>query len=336
MNPFDPHETRRAFKRYLERVYESHQRAWRFTGESAAAFAQWQAEVRPKFIALLAGPEETPRVPRLLERTLEEETASYRRERLLYETLPDLYVPAILITPKNVPSPAPTVLCPPGHGQGMSQVLDEERGCYKRYPWGLVERGFVVLVPEHAGFGQRTSESGQEPEANHAYYYHALNLLGQSAMGVLLWDLQRALDLLETLPEVDADRIGCWGLSLGGEMTLLTTAADERIKVACISGFLSSYRSSFLDCGHCGCGYVFGLVRYLEHADIAALIVPRPLLVESPTKDIFPLPAATAAVEELRRLYALCEAADRIDQDIFEAGHEISGAKAYAWFERWL
>jgi hypothetical protein len=81
---------------------------------------------------------------------------------------------------------------------------------------------------------------------------------------------------------------------------------------------------------------VFGLVQYLEHADLASLIVPRPLLVESPTDDIFPLEAANEAVSELRRLYALCGVPERIDQDVFEAGHEISGAKAFDWFERWL
>jgi len=332
---FDPWDTRRSFRRYLERCYERRNRAWRFTGSTAEELRRWQEEVRPQFLKLLGQPQEPGRLPTLIDRVTEEETAAYRRERLLYETIPDLYVPALLITPKPAQGPRPTVLCPPGHGQGMYQVVDED-GLYKKYPWGLVERGFVVLVPEHVGFGLRTSESGDDPRANHTYYYHALNLLGESAMGFLLFDLQRALDLLATLPQVDADRIGCWGLSLGGEMTLLAAAADERIQVACISGFLSSYQSSFLDCGHCGCGYVFGLVQYLEHADIASLIVPRPLLVESPTHDIFPLEAAHQAVSELRRLYHLCGVPERLEQDIFEAGHEISGARAFDWFEQWL
>lgn len=332
---FDPRDTRRAFRRYLERRYDQCHRAWRFVGSTAESLRQWQEEIRPRFLELLGLPEEPVRVPTLIERLTEEETVTYLRERLLYETIPELYVPALLLTPKPVTRPRPAVLCPPGHGRGMYQLVDED-GPYKKYPWGLVERGFVVLVPEHAGFGLRTSESGDDPQANHTYYYQALNLLGESAMGFLLFDLQRALDLLATLPQVDGERIGCWGVSLGGEMTLLTAAVDERIKVACISGFLSSYRSSFLDCSHCGCGYVFGLARYLEHVDIASLIVPRPLLVESPSHDIFPLEAANQAVAELRRLYALWGVPERLDQDIFEAGHEISGAKAFDWLERWL
>ena len=286
---------------------------------------------------LLAGHDQ-PIVPMKLKRTVEKETDSYIRERIYYQTLPGVYVPAFLITPKNVSSPAPAVLCPPGHGSGMNQVMDEENGLYKQYPLELVERGMVVLVPEHAGFGERCIAEGEDAKyASHGYFYLSVNLLGESQMGYLLWDLRRAIDLLQSLPQVDPNRIGCYGLSLGGEMTLFTAAADRRIKAACISGFLCSYKSSFLDQGHCGCGYVYGLAKYLEHADIAALIAPRPLLIESATEDpIFPVNVARRTYRELKKTYGLFDAKDRIAQDVFEGSHEISGAKAYDWFAKWL
>ena len=327
-------DTRKDFRKELARLYDEGSRQWAFRGGDQEALAQWQKETRQRLTELL-GPF-PPRVPLELERKVEAETDVYVRERLLYQTMLGIYVPAFLIVPRHAVFPAPGVLCPPGHGGGMNQVVDELGGIYKQYPLELVRRGMVVLVPEHAGFGERCGGES-EGDATHTYYFQALNLLGRSAMGYLLWDLMRALDLMEQLPEVDANRIGCYGLSLGGEMTLFTTAVDTRIKVACISGFLCSYRSSFLAEQHCGCGYVHGLARYMEHVDIAALMPPRPLLIESATRDpIFPVDVARETCGTLRGVYRLCGAQDRIDQDVFEGEHEISGAKAYAWFERWL
>ncbi|MBM4083670.1 MAG: hypothetical protein FJ272_02685 [Planctomycetes bacterium] len=325
----------KSFRAHLEACYAASSRQWTFKGDEASAFRRWRTATRRKLLTLLGG-QERARVPLNLRRNVAEETDTFRRERFYYDTRQGLTATAWFVMPKNVKPSVPVVLCPPGHGGGMNQVLltDSE---YKRYPFELVKRGMAVLVPEHIGFGERTGRKGEEKQANHAYFYHSQTLLGQNAMGYLLWDLRRALDVLETLSEVDAKRIGCYGLSLGGEMTLFLAACDPRVKVACISGFLCSYGSSFLAEGHCGCGYVFGLGKYLEHEDIAALIAPRPLLVESATRDpIFPVEVAKQTVERLRPLYALCGVPDRIDQDVFEGKHEISGAKAFEWFGKWL
>jgi dienelactone hydrolase len=325
--------THRDFKKELERLYSEHSRKWAFRGQSEQALVQWQAQTRSKLGELL-GPF-PPSVALKLERKVVAETEGYIRERLLYQTQPGIYVPAYLIIPKKVAWPVPGVLCPPGHGGGMNQVVDEI-GIYKQYPLELVRRGMAVLIPEHAGFGERCGKA-EEKDAQHAYYYLSLNLLGRSAIGYMLWDLMRALDVMQQLPEIDPHRIGCYGLSLGGETTLFAAAMDTRIKLACISGFLCSYQSSFLAEGHCGCGYVHGLVNYMEHVDVATLIAPRPLLIESATRDpIFPVDVAQQTYRELQEVYRLCDARDRIDQDVFEGEHEISGAKSYAWFERWL
>ncbi|MEM3041759.1 MAG: secretin N-terminal domain-containing protein, partial [Nitrososphaerota archaeon] len=254
-------------------------------------------------------------------------------ERLLYQTRPGLWAPAYLVCPKNKPGRLPAILCPPGHGEGMNQVLFE-KGDYKRYPIELAERGFVTLVPENIGFGERV---GRTDDATHQFYYLAVNLLGESMMGFLIWDLQRALDVLEGLPNVDRSRIGCYGLSLGGELTLLTTAVDERIKCACISGFFTSYASTFLNVCHCGCGYVHGLAAEFEHVDIASLIVPKPLLLETGAKDTgFPTHVARTSFAALLDEYALYDAADRLELDAFDGKHEISGKRAYEWFKKWL
>lgn len=324
-------DTRHNFEGYLEALYARQARAWAYRAETPEAFRAWQRRTRPGLRRLLTL-HQRERVPLNLRREVVEETADYTRERLWYDTLPGVMVPAYLLIPKGVRLPAPAVLCPPGHGEGMNQVLDEAPGIYHEYPKALARRGLVCLVPEHLGFGERAGEPANDQRSSHQYYYLALNLLGESQQGLMIWDLQRALDVLEGLPEVQPRRIGCYGLSLGGETTMLLAAADRRVTAACISGFVCSYKSCFLDQVHCGCGYSFALARYLEHIDLCALIAPRPLLLESAISDpIFPIAVAKAAFDELQTLYARLGVPECVDQDVFSGDHEISGRVAYDW-----
>jgi len=327
--------TRHDFEQYLMRLY-ARSREWAYPTASLEVFRSWQRSARRGLLRLLTM-ERRERVPLNLRRQVVEETAEYTRERLYYDTLPGITVPAFLLTPKGVRLPAPAVLCPPGHGFGMHQVLDETPGIYKEYPKALARRGMVALVPEHLGFGERVGEEDDSRRSSHLYNYLVLNLLGESQQGLFVWDLMCALDVLEALPEVRANRIGCYGLSLGGETTLLLAAADKRVKVACISGFLTSYLSCFFDQAHCGCGYSFALARYLEMVDLAALIAPRPLLIESATADpIFFIDDAQKVFAELQALYTMLGVPDHVQQDVFVGDHEISGAVAYDWLAREL
>lgn len=276
-------------------------------------------------------------MPLNLRSEVTEETAEYTRLRLAYDTLPGVTVPAWLLIPKGVKLPAPAVLCPPGHGDGMNQVMDETPGIYHEYPKELAKRGMVALVPEHVGFGERMGEEGNDRRSSHLYNYRALNLLGECQQGLFIWDLMRGLDVLAGLPEVQASRIGCYGLSLGGETTLLLSAYDPRIRVACVSGFLTSYLSCFLDMAHCGCGYAFGMLRWFEMVDLAALIAPRPLFLESATDDpIFYVDDAIAVFHELQTLYASLGVPERVGQEVFVGEHEISGRVAYDWLAEQL
>ena len=329
-------DTRHAFQGYLDRLYRQNARQWAFRGETTRAFGTWQVSTRRRLRRLLTLHQRQKVAPGL-RRQPHSETREYTRERVEYQTLAGVVVPAWLLIPKGVRLPVPGVLCPPGHGKGMNQVLDEEPGIYKRYPIEIVRRGMVALVPEHLGFGERAGAEGDNRRSNHAYLYHALNLLGESQLGLMAWDLMRALDVLQGLPEVVASRIGCYGLSLGGETTLLLSALDTRVRVACISGFLCSYKSSFLAEAHCGCGYSFALARQVEHVDLASLIAPRPLAIESALDDpIFPIAEARRTCRALRAVYTRCGAKEKLVQDAFDGKHEISGAAALDWLARWL
>ena len=154
---------------------------------------------------------------------------------------------------------------------------------------------------------------------------------------MMVWELTRAIDVLQSLPEVNKDKIGCYGISLGGELTMLLSAIDQRISVVCISGFFSSYKASYLFEVHCGCGYSYEIAKYFEHYDIASLIAPRPLIIESGESDeTFPIKEAKESFKKLSGFYHLIGSGNDLTHDIFDGGHEISGIKAYEWFKNKL
>jgi cephalosporin-C deacetylase-like acetyl esterase len=151
----------------------------------------------------------------------------------------------------------------------------------------------------------------------------------------------RAIDYLQTLPEVDANRIGCAGLSEGGKRTLYLAALDERLKVAVISGYFCALKSTIQHweafSGWDICNYLPGLLQYADYPDIAALIAPRALLIENGTQDsLYPLESVKEAFAAVKSAYEQLGFSDRVDFDLFEGGHKFSGAKAFDWVDKWL
>jgi hypothetical protein len=121
-------------------------------------------------------------------------------------------------------------------------------------------------------------------------------------------------------------------------MTLFATVVDERIKCAVVSGYLNRFESFALNKGHfCGAQLPVGLLRYGEMEDVASLIAPRPLLIESGTDDsVFPIEASRQASDTVGRAYAAAGVPERFDVDEFGGAHAWSGVKAYDWMEKWL
>ncbi|MBM3263833.1 MAG: acetylxylan esterase [candidate division Zixibacteria bacterium] len=330
----------RDFRDYLLRRLETQGRRQRFRGESRDEFEVWQTQARETLARTLRMPDELDALELVREPVSTGAQPwdwghmddSVHVERLCYTTFPGVRASAFLLVPAGATANTPAMLCPPGHGRGMNQVLFEH-GAYRHYPFELARRGFVAMVPEHLSFGERVPSHFGE----HGYYTGVAQLLGFTMYGVYIRELMRAVDVLASLPETDATQIGCYGLSLGGSTTLLLSALDLRIRAVGISGFLTSFRSTFIDVGHCVCGNVQDLALEFEHIDIASLIAPRPLVVESGRGDTgFPVDAATATVAELKKRYALFDREDRLAHDVFDGGHEISGHMAYGWFDRWL
>ena len=329
-----------------------------FTADSPKAAAAWQRKARSTFDNLLGDrPESTPLKPEILETT---QLAGYTRETLLLQTAPHIKALCWFCVPDGVSasSPAPAMIATPGHGMGAKDLLALDKdgnpraegdGYQKDYALQAVRLGHPVLVIEPLGFGERRDLDmikGQTPEQGcHAAFSIAL-MLGTTLQRIRIHELQRGLDYLQTRPEVTQSQgksqgkskgksatpqAGIMGISGGGQMSLWAAALDPRFKVAAVSGYTNTFTDSVMAMNHCICNFAPGVRKHLEMTDLAALIAPRPILIEGGTEDpIFPIKATRAAIRTTRKHYDVWDASKLVYSDIFKADHQWSGRKLAA------
>jgi dienelactone hydrolase len=301
----------------------------------------WQARLRPKIAELVGGfPEKrSPLEPQVLE---VKEFPTFRREKFVFQSRPGAWVLAYLVTPaKPAKTPLPTVICVPGHGRGVDDIVgidekgQERNGKREGYQFDfalqVAEQGMAALAIEPMGFGCRRDEKNKvkglgqkacEPVAGAAL------LLGQTLIGWRVYDVMRSIDWIETRKELDAKRVGCMGISGGGTCTTFSAALEPRIKAAMISGYLNTFKASVMSLSHCIDNYVPGILNYAEMYDVAGLIAPRPLFAESGEKDnIFPIEASNASFERVKKVYATFDATSVIEHETFDGPHSFWGKK---------
>ena len=139
------------------------------------------------------------------------------------------------------------------------------------------------------------------------------------------------------MEKVDTKRIGCAGLSLGGELAMWLPAMDERIAVSVSCGFLTMMDQ--LEEGHCPCWKFDGLRELVDFPDIYALIAPRPLQCQNginETPNFFNVTLARQALEELQPIYADMDRPENVMLDVHEGGHEIDLPGLVYFFEKHL
>ena len=156
-------------------------------------------------------------------------------------------------------------------------------------------------------------------------------------MGERFWDLRRCVDALCASGHVDPARIGCAGLSLGGEMAMWLGALDERVAAVCSSGFLTTMDQ--MEVGHCLCWRVDGVRQLVDWADIYGLIAPRPLQCQNGLKESardFYVPLARVAMRDITPIYRDLGAPDAVSLHMHEEGHVVDLPALLAFFARAL
>ena len=328
----------------LLRKYDRYARQMRFTGEDRETFLSWQRAAREKLSCLLGLEklEACPLEPKCTERvTLPD---GIRREHWMIQTEPDVVMPFYLLIPPGADRATRPFLCPPGHGgagkysvAGLREysAVAEKIDLYN-YDYGLqlARLGYVALCPDCRGFGERREEHGDTESVPSALAGDCLRLarmgepLGIPVLGMLVWDLMRAVDFLALREDWAYHETGCLGFSGGGMQTLFLSALDERIRCSFVSGYFYGYRDSLLRQNwNCSCNYVPHLMECFDMGDIASLIAPRPLLIQSCREDRQNGPRGMAnvleQVEIVRRAYRLQGAEDRLRHQICDGPHRF-------------
>ncbi|MCC6263781.1 MAG: acetylxylan esterase [Bryobacterales bacterium] len=307
--------------------------------QSTGQAEQRKAAVRDKLLGLIGG---LPNYagPLNAHVTGSIDHGQYRIEKVIFESLPRYYVTGNLYVP-NSPGKHPAVLMPMGHWEGGKDA--GQRVCAN-----LALKGFVALAFDPVGQGERQQSYDPRLEGSLAggpTDQHFMNgpqaiLAGESFARYRIWDAKRALDYLESRPEVDADRLGATGCSGGGTLTTYIAALDSRIKVAAPSCYLNSYKLLFTgSIGDSEQSLPNFLSSGLDQTDYVELFAPKPLLITSTEQDFFTPAGAKIVYDEARRWYRLYGAEDHIRWVVGPGGHgtplEVREA-VYEWFIRWL
>lgn len=275
---------------------------------------------------------------------------SYVREKIVFDTRRNLSALGYLLVPKGVTHPLPAVVCFSGHGRGLPDILgpldaagprpDRSATYAREYALQCVEHGYVTFAVEQLGFGTRRDDAARaagSAENSCRPAACAALLFGQTMAGWRAWDAIRAIDYLEQRREVDSGRVATLGASGGGTTSLLAGALDERVKVAVVSAYFNTFRDSIVSISHCPDNYVPGLLQDMEMSDLAGLVAPRRLFVESGRRDrIFPIGGSQVAIAQAQAIYAAFDASDRMGYALHDGAHEFNGVAAFETLARWL
>lgn len=320
----------------------------RFNASTPAAARAWQRKLRLKVTELVGGFPQvpTPLKPRIVET---KDFPTYTREKIFFTSREGMEVLAYLLKPKAVAGRQPVMICVPGHGRGVDDIVGiddkgqprtDKAGYQADFAIQFVEQGIAALAIEPLAFGYRrdpinvargiTANSCQ-PAAGAAL------LFGETMIGWRAYDVMRAIDYIETRKDLNASRVGCVGISGGGTCTLFATALDTRIQAAMISGYLCTFRDCILSLAHCMDNYVPGILNWAEMSDVAGLIAPRPLFTETGQLDrIFPLPGFEQAWDETSKVYKVFGASAALGKEVHPGAHVFHGVKGVPFISGYL
>jgi dienelactone hydrolase len=305
----------------------------------------------------------------------------YVRETVYFNTTPDVRVPAYVLVPKGLKGRAPGIVAMHDHGGmyfwGREKLVEGDGehpvlAAFKRGAYGgrsvaseLARRGYVVVVIDMFYWGERrmlldddppdwrerpakigparVAEFNRRAGESEPLVARTIYAAGFTWSGVMVTDDVRTVDYLVTRPDVDPDRIGCVGLSVGGLRSCHLAALDDRIKAAVVVGWMASYPTQLKCRIRHTIGFTMlvpGLLRYLDYPDVAALAIPSALLVINGSRDgLFDLDGVRGSFTKLSACYAKAGVAERFRGRLYDAPHEFNAEmqqEAWEWLARWL
>ena len=258
-------------------------------------------------------------------------------------------VSGILLIPNDLSEPAPAVQYYHAHGGKFKVGKDElwdigSRGTMQALE--LTSRGYIVCAIDAQGFGDRhgTGPGGPDDMFEEDSTCKRDLWYGRTLWGMRLRDEAMALTYLIERPEVDSDRIGAIGMSMGSTRVWWRMALDERIKVgvalACLTRYQDLIDSQALEC-HALYYYIPGMLRHFDSEAVVALCAPRSLLCVTGDEDRgSPASGVEKITDDVKHIYRILGVPERFRSILLpEVGHEWSADmwdEAIDWFAKWL
>jgi dienelactone hydrolase len=297
-------------------------------------FSEWQSQLKSK-LAELVGEMPKERSP-LNVRSLWKRPHEFGSiEKIVFTSEPLSDVPAYVCIPKDAKPPYLWMICLQGHSTGMhvSVALDQATETQiipskgdRDYAIGCMRRGIAALCIEQRSFGERGEKlfTKVSPEMCNDAAMQAL-LVGRTLLGERVYDVDRAIDYLETRKDVDMKRLGIMGNSGGGMISIYAAALLPRIQFSMPSCSFCGFKDSLLgSTSHCADVFIPGLFLYADMGDLVGLIAPRPVVIVAGKKDhLKPMAAVEESYRQVERIYKAAGAESNCKLVVGPEGHQF-------------
>jgi hypothetical protein len=323
------------FRRHLVEDYPARAgRAWNRSYDNLWAFLRSVEPNRERYRKVFSPPDLRPSGP--LERRPHAMVPGGRAEWL---TLPlgGIKAEALLVVPERTSGPVPLIIAQHGIGSFPERVfgVEDGRGLYHDYGNALVRAGFAVLAP----INLMSIEKRNRVE-------RLARLADTTLPGIELVRMQLLLDEVLKDKRIDPERVGMWGISLGGMATMFWMPLEPRIQCGIVTAWFNQRRnkmvipddrySCFLETREEHAFFRGWLIEFTD-SDVVSLICPRPLQIQTGKKDrIAWWPQVIEEYEASREHYVKLGMGDRIEMDLQDGGHEIHLESGLAFLKKWL
>ncbi|MCK4746657.1 MAG: acetylxylan esterase, partial [Bacteroidales bacterium] len=253
----------------------------------------------------------------------------YSVENVYFECIPGFYVCGNLYRPLDNEQKVPGILCPHGHFEGDSLIdfgrfrPDMQKRCAT-----LARMGAVVLSYNMFAWGGESikqldpSAVIEQPSADNVWKHHQTPV----SLTIQTWTGIRGLDFLQSLPDVDPDKIGVTGASGGGTQTFLLAAIDDRVSVSVPVVMVACHFFGGCEC-ESGLPVHESEKHFTNNAEITAMVAPKPLLMISDGDD-WTITEPTLELPFIKRTYSFYDAEDNVQNVHFPDGvHDYGDQK---------
>jgi hypothetical protein len=339
-------------RRIADYPHESPRSSWDDLTAGISTAEEWtakRAKLHAKFLELIRDEHKPAKPP--LELQVHETVVvddQYERRLISYQVETGERARAYLGIPLKLAGKAPAVVALHGtYERGIEQAAGLVDDPDKAYLDHLCRRGYVVIAPEHFVAGDRAPAAGPYDTAEF-YRKHP----EWTAVGKFTYEHSIAVDVLSSLPEVDAERIGAMGHSLGGHGTIFLAAYDERIKAAACNCGASFFRHNpgvenwardhwYVYFQHIRPGLLNGELPSIDFHEIIALISPRAFLDVSALNDGDPVGQRQRVLmlTSVMQVYEVQNVAENFAFFVHGRGHSVaheSRELIYGWLDSHL